>query len=355
MKLLRVPTTNCLVFFTIIFFLFSCAHDKCKNFKTITQSNETKYSIENYHRLKEKYGKPDNVLKLYKPLIFAHRGGALEAPESTLMAFRHAKEVAGADVLELDVNLTKDGEFVLWHGPDLDNVYVEENKVHQNTGLPQKRKIFEYKWCELKDHAWVADPCEKPDQSLKEDDDRKLLLLSDFLSLNDFKDMPLNIEMKKSFYNKTDQSSGLDDNIDRFLDLLDPYKDTRKIIIASRHGKILKRFRAKTNDTFITNLTVGEQLGLVHGNIPLKNRVLETTYFQFFSSSPAIKKLHNSGSSTYVFLTGFFPIPAIDAKPNRTAIFNVLNRGVDGIMTDRPKRIREIIEEWLELKLGSES
>ena len=354
MKLPKGSTLNWLVLFTLIFLLFSCAHDKCKNFNIINQSTELEFSIENYHKLKEKYNKPDNVLGLYKPLIFAHRGGALEAPESTLMAFKYAKEEAGADVLELDVQLTSDGEFVVWHGPYFHNVYIEKSTVCPNNESPDRRKISEFKWCELKDHAWVADPCKKPDQSLKEDHNRKLLLLSDFLSLNDFKDMPLNIEMKGSFDKRTDLGAGLDENIDRFLKILNRYKGNRKIIIASRHSKILKKFRAKAKGDFITNLTLGEQMGLVHGNILLKNRALETSYFPFFSSSLIINKVHNSGSSTYVFLTGFGPIPSIDIEPDEKAIFKILNRGVDGIMTDRPKRIREIVEKWLTMKLASE-
>ena len=71
MKLPKGSTLNWLVLFTLTFLLFSCAHDKCKNFNIINQSTETEFSIENYHKLKEKYNKPDNVLGLYKPQIFA--------------------------------------------------------------------------------------------------------------------------------------------------------------------------------------------------------------------------------------------------------------------------------------------
>lgn len=354
MRLLSGPITNCFVLFILIFFLFSCAHDKCRNYNISNQSTKTEFSIENYHKLKAKYNKPDNVLGLYKPLIFAHRGGALEAPESTIKAFTYAKEDAGADVLEMDVQVTNDGEFVIWHGPGLDNVYIKESEVCSNNEPTNKRKIYDFKWCELKDHAWVSDPCKKPDQSLAEESSRKLLLLSEFLRLEDFLDIPLNIEMKGSFNNKTDLSSGLEENIENFLNILSQYKGNRKIIVASRHTKILKKFRSKAKDAFITNLSLGEQMGLVHGNILLKNRVLETTYFPLFSTSLVIKKVRDSGSSTYVFLTGFGPIPSIDIEPDEKAIFKILNRGVDGIMTDRPKRIREIVEQWLKMKLGSE-
>jgi glycerophosphoryl diester phosphodiesterase len=48
----------------------------------------------------------------------AHRGGAGLAPENTLAAFRVGLE-QGADALELDVHLSRDGELVVIHDPIL--------------------------------------------------------------------------------------------------------------------------------------------------------------------------------------------------------------------------------------------
>jgi glycerophosphoryl diester phosphodiesterase len=46
--------------------------------------------------------------------VIAHRGGALEAPENTLLAVEHAL-TAGADGVEIDVRLTRDEEVVVVH------------------------------------------------------------------------------------------------------------------------------------------------------------------------------------------------------------------------------------------------
>jgi glycerophosphoryl diester phosphodiesterase len=51
-------------------------------------------------------------------LVVAHRGGASLAPENTLGAFAKALEI-GVDQLECDVHLSKDGELVIMHDPDL--------------------------------------------------------------------------------------------------------------------------------------------------------------------------------------------------------------------------------------------
>ena len=48
------------------------------------------------------------------PLVIAHRGASGMAPENTVAAFQKAVEV-GADAVELDVRLTKDGQVVVIH------------------------------------------------------------------------------------------------------------------------------------------------------------------------------------------------------------------------------------------------
>ncbi len=51
--------------------------------------------------------------------VHAHRGGAGLAPENTLAAFRNALSL-GADVLEMDLHVTADGEVVVIHDPTLE-------------------------------------------------------------------------------------------------------------------------------------------------------------------------------------------------------------------------------------------
>jgi glycerophosphoryl diester phosphodiesterase len=55
------------------------------------------------------------------PRVIAHRGLALQSAENTMGAFRAALD-AGADILETDVHLSKDGVVVVAHDPDLTRV-----------------------------------------------------------------------------------------------------------------------------------------------------------------------------------------------------------------------------------------
>lgn len=53
-------------------------------------------------------------------LHIAHRGGARLAPENTMVAFRQALELHRTDVVELDVQLSRDGVLVVSHDEVLD-------------------------------------------------------------------------------------------------------------------------------------------------------------------------------------------------------------------------------------------
>lgn len=56
-----------------------------------------------------------------RTLVWGHRGASGYAPENTMAAFEKAVEL-GADGIELDVQLTKDGELVVIHDETIDRV-----------------------------------------------------------------------------------------------------------------------------------------------------------------------------------------------------------------------------------------
>ncbi|MFA4641492.1 glycerophosphodiester phosphodiesterase family protein [Pyrococcus kukulkanii] len=60
-------------------------------------------------------------MKMKKVLVFAHRGYSSKYPENTLLAFRKAIE-AGADGIELDVWLSRDGVPVVIHDMTLERL-----------------------------------------------------------------------------------------------------------------------------------------------------------------------------------------------------------------------------------------
>ena len=63
-----------------------------------------------------------------RPLLYGHRGASARAPENTLSAFGLALD-EGADGVELDVRLSRDGVVVVAHDPDLRRVAGRPERV----------------------------------------------------------------------------------------------------------------------------------------------------------------------------------------------------------------------------------
>jgi len=61
----------------------------------------------------------DHEVSAARPLIAAHRGASKYAPENTMAAFRLAMEM-GADYIELDVRMTRDGRLIVLHDETVD-------------------------------------------------------------------------------------------------------------------------------------------------------------------------------------------------------------------------------------------
>ena len=327
---------------------------------------------------------PDPILGTSVPQLFAHRGGAGECPESTQQGFLHAT-VSKADVLEFDLQLTKDGEMVVWHGPKLDNVWGKD-------GLLLGRKIWEFDWEELKDRAWVLGPGEDPrkaDFQPVKTDERLIITFKELIDyvITDLdnragRKLPLNIEIKKTETPAPDWTDK-----DRagtriwkkfFVQIGRAQRGDRKVIIASANRRLLRRFRTacrrrqgggacvistnvawskqiayfKHASNWLVRLAgklVGFQNLISFGKIKsLRNRAYETSYA--LASKSLVKKVRRAGGATYVFLTKFGPLKAIDSPNNRKLkeeIFEILDFGVDGIMTDFPRHIRPILDEWI--------
>ena len=74
-----------------------------------------------------------------KTQVWAHRGASAYAPENTLEAFRLAAEM-GADGVELDVQLSRDGELVVAHDETIDRVSNGTGYIKDYT-LAQLKKL----------------------------------------------------------------------------------------------------------------------------------------------------------------------------------------------------------------------
>ena len=71
-------------------------------------------------------------LREHRPLSIAHRGHSIAYPENTLEAYRKAIEL-GVEMIECDVNITRDGQLVMMHDPTLDRTTTGSGQVSAST------------------------------------------------------------------------------------------------------------------------------------------------------------------------------------------------------------------------------
>lgn len=316
-----------------------------------------------FHKQRE-----DPFFRIPTPVLFAHRGGAGEEPESTPRAFRHAALVAGADVFEIDIQASKDPEIVVWHGPLLEN-------VHNGTSLLGKTDIRDLSFRrELEGRAWVVHP-DFPGE-LEKSPDRLLLTLEEFLNFVEIlerelkekgrpRTLHLNIELKKGH--------GIDREWGplwgRLFRLLDSQPERRGIILASADQRLLSAIRGqmagRSGRIYPTNLSYREQLTFRHLMAPTFTSLLFRagslifrpedppegpyafeTYYKL-ASKKLVENVISDKCAFHVFLTSFglfFPPADCGKDAQLEKVLNkLLEAGVDGIMTDYPEKVERLL------------
>lgn len=170
-------------------------------------------------RLEDRPRTIDEYLSLgARPRVIAHRGFSGAAPENTLAALRAAIEV-GADMAELDVGLTSDGEVVLLHDETLDRTTDGRGRLSA-TPLDEVRKLDAGSWFS------------------SEFTGEKVPLLDEALALVRGKIL-LNIEIKGEAV--TDQVEG--GIADKVLELVRKLDMLDQIVISSFEPRALKHAR----------------------------------------------------------------------------------------------------------------
>ena len=79
-----------------------------------------------------------------EPLVIAHRGHSIALPENTMAAYERAVEL-GTDMIEADVNITRDGRLVMIHDWTLDRTTSGAGPVHDAT-LDEVKRLDAGAW-----------------------------------------------------------------------------------------------------------------------------------------------------------------------------------------------------------------
>jgi glycerophosphoryl diester phosphodiesterase len=235
------------------------------------------------------------------PIAFAHRGGADDFPENTMAAFGHAVGL-GYRYLETDVHVTADGLLVAFHDDVLDRV------------TDRRGRIADLQWSEIR-RARVGQG------------DHAVPLLEDVLTA--WPDVRVNIDPKD------------DASVVPLVETLRRTQAFARVCVAAFSDRRLARFRRMTGGQVCTGMgpaeigrlrvaSIGGVAGPLGGacvQVPVRHGRLLLVDRRF------VEGAHRRGLPVHVW--------TVDDEPEMERL---LDLGVDGIMTDRPAVLKDVLE-----------
>jgi glycerophosphoryl diester phosphodiesterase len=241
------------------------------------------------------------------PLAFAHRGGAGDWPENTMPAFEHAVGL-GYRYLETDVHATADGVLLAFHDDHLDRVTDRTGEI---AALP---------------YAEVAEA--------RVDGREPIPLLEDLLG--SFPTARVNIDPKH------------DGSVEPLIEVLRRTDAIERVCIGSFSDERLRRLRIRLGEGLCTSmgpkavarLRLDALSGRVHptdaGCIQIPEAVRGVTV----TNAAVVRAAHRAGLQVHVW--------TVD---DPVAMARLLDLGVDGLMTDRPGVLKQLLtdrRQWVD-------
>jgi glycerophosphoryl diester phosphodiesterase len=276
----------------------------------------------------------DALINAEYPINLAHAGGDQAAPHSTMFAFREGR-AAGADALEMDVQLTSDGVLIVQHDDTVDKTTNTIGHVNALT-LDEVQALDNAYW--FSPQCW---PCqdrpvqeyiyrgmrtgEVPSPDGYSPDDFRV---ETFRSIAEaFPDLVLDIEIKGSFPDAIPVVEQLATEIEE-LGL------TERVVVVSFDDDLLDAFHELVPDVALSP-------GLSRLTEWFLNGAEVEPHFTIFQLPPfqgdievvnaaTVQRLHDEGRAVWVWPD--------DASTQENADFYdiLIDTGVDGIITGRP-------------------
>jgi glycerophosphoryl diester phosphodiesterase len=229
------------------------------------------------------------------PIAFAHRGGASDNPENTMPAFRHAVEL-GYTYLETDVHATRDGVLVAFHDPDL-------ARTCDRTG-----RIDELSWEEV---------------SGARVDGREPIPLFEAL-LEEFPDARVNVDCKA------------DRAVDALISSLRRLGCLDRVCVGSFSDRRLRRLRTELGDALCTSFGPAQVAAWrFGGRVPGGGQIAQvpvSTGRVTVVTGRSVRRAHALGVQVHVW--------TVD---DPVEMHRLLDLGVDGLMTDRPQVLKDVL------------
>jgi glycerophosphoryl diester phosphodiesterase len=288
------------------------------------------------------------------PLNIAHQGGEDEFPSNTLYAFRKAKR-AGAEMLELDIGVTKDNKVIVMHDTSVDRTTNGTGLISELT-LKQIKKLDAAYWFapknaehyshELRRKAYkfrgIATGKKRPPKKFKQGDFRVPTLKQ---VLKKFPRDPINIEIKGR--TPEEETSEYVYNAEVLASLLGKQKKLRprRLIVTSFHQDAVDRFHSLMPGIGLAPGTEGFASWFLGGGSPGQGVVAFQVpiTFQFGSqllqitTAESVGNAHSDGYAWHNWFGG-------NDSDSRPTWGTLIDECVDGIITARPRQLEKLLK-----------
>jgi len=265
-------------------------------------------------------------------IAFAHQGGSFEGPSSTLAAIDHALDV-GATAIELDVHATKDRRLVVCHDATVDRTTNHRGEIANLTFDELSEMDNAYWWID----GDVVTSGRAPDQYRQRGrapGDRRYGVATLEEVATAFPGVLLNLDLKRTSPEVEPYESLLFDELRR-LELTD------SVIVASFHDEAIQRFRslapgvatsAATNETAVFYFSLLEGTPVIP---PVAAFQVPATFADVDVASEAfVEAAHAADVAVHVW--------TINDLGEMTRL---LERGVDGLISDRPTPLAALLKQ----------
>lgn len=286
---------------------------------------------------------PDNPWLHRRVIGLAHAGGEDENPHSTIFAFDQAQR-AGATMLDMDLQLSKDGVPVVMHNDTVDRTTNGTGAVTDLT-FAQLHALDAAYWFTETCWACSGRPVEdyvyrgvrtgaKPPPLGATADDFGVPSLEEVFQR--FPDAYFDIEIK-------DDGAEVPELAQKTADLIHRYHLSDRVVVASFGQPGMDVFRAAAPDV-ATSATLDEAKAFfLQGTVPTNAQVLDIPPFYNLNgtkitvvSPEFVAKAHAAGLAVWVWM---------DSNDEQNADFygSLLDMGVDGINASRPSVLMNLL------------
>jgi glycerophosphoryl diester phosphodiesterase len=265
-------------------------------------------------------------------IAFAHQGGSFEGPSSTLAAIGHALDV-GATAIELDVHATKDRRLVVCHDATVDRTTNHQGEIAHLTYGELVEMDNAYWWID----GDVVTPWRDDDEYLRRGrapSDRRYGVATLEEVATAFPGVLLNLDLKRTSPEVEPYESLLFDELRR-LDITD------SVIVASFHDEAIQRFRSLAPGvatSAATNETAVFYFSLLEGT-PVIPPVAAFQVPATFADVDVVTEAFVAAAHAADVAVHVWTINDVDEMTR------LLERGVDGLMSDRPTPLAALLKE----------